>query len=121
MSNPLTDYQGLPPYQQIKPEHVQPAIENVLAHNRARLKEILTDQENYSWAILISPEQLAVLSQFRAVFAQLGQAGVVSFAKGFVVHHRVQMTYRRPGLIEFVLNVFQRGYQCDPAIIFLAG
>ena len=55
MSNPLTDYQGLPPYQQIKPEHVQPAIENVLAHNRARLKEILTDQENYSWATLISP------------------------------------------------------------------
>ena len=54
MSNPLTDYQGLPPYQQIKPEHVQPAIENVLAHNRARLKEI-TDQENYSWATLISP------------------------------------------------------------------
>ena len=55
MSNPLTDYQGLPPYQQIKPEHVQPAIENVLTHNRARLNEILTGQKNFSWATLISP------------------------------------------------------------------
>jgi len=55
MSNPLTDYQGLPPYQQIKPEHVQPAIENVLAHNRARLSEILAGQEQYSWDNLVKP------------------------------------------------------------------
>ncbi|EGP01819.1 oligopeptidase A, partial [Pasteurella multocida subsp. multocida str. Anand1_goat] len=30
MSNPLLSFEGLPPFSQIKPEHVQPAVENLI-------------------------------------------------------------------------------------------
>ncbi len=55
MSNPLLDYQHLPPYQQIKPEHVQPAIETVLAGNREALSKILAANKIYTWDTLLQP------------------------------------------------------------------
>jgi oligopeptidase A len=54
MSNPLLDYQHLPPYQQIKPEHVEPAIETVLADNRTQLAKLLAAEE-YTWDTLLQP------------------------------------------------------------------
>jgi oligopeptidase A len=54
MSNPLLDYQHLPPYQQIKPEHVEPAIDTVLADNREQLTKLLA-AEKYTWDTLLQP------------------------------------------------------------------
>ena len=41
MSNPLLDSHDLPSFSQIRPEHVEPAVRQVLDENRARLDEIL--------------------------------------------------------------------------------
>ncbi|MEJ2060789.1 MAG: M3 family metallopeptidase, partial [Gammaproteobacteria bacterium] len=54
MSNPLLEMQGLPPFSAIRPEHVEPAIDQVLADNRRAVDEILARGE-YSWTGLIEP------------------------------------------------------------------
>ena len=41
VSNPLLEYQGLPAYSDIRPEHVAPAVRRVLAENRAALDAVL--------------------------------------------------------------------------------
>ena len=55
MSNPLLTMSGLPPFSQITPEHVEPAIDTVLAENRRTLQELLDANRDYSWANLIQP------------------------------------------------------------------
>lgn len=44
-SNPLLQDFDLPPYSSIRPEHVQPAIETVLADNRAAIAALLEQQD----------------------------------------------------------------------------
>jgi len=41
--NPLLDFSGLPRFAQIQPEHVAPAIEKLLAENRALIARLLAD------------------------------------------------------------------------------
>ena len=41
--NPLLDFTGLPRFAEIKPEHVAPAIEQLLAENRALIARLLSD------------------------------------------------------------------------------
>jgi len=41
--NPLLDFAGLPRFAEIKPEHVAPAIEQLLAENRALIVRLLSD------------------------------------------------------------------------------
>lgn len=54
MSNPLLQDFDLPPYSQIKPEHVEPAIDQILADNRAAIAALLeTQQNNPSWSGLV--------------------------------------------------------------------
>ncbi len=55
MSNPLLEMEGLPPFRHILPEHVEPAIDTVLAGNRARLQELLTQQGPATWDSLVQP------------------------------------------------------------------
>jgi oligopeptidase A len=53
-NNPLLQPYDLPPFSAIRPEHVQPAIEQILADNRAGIQKILADQgENPTWAGLV--------------------------------------------------------------------
>ena len=50
-NNPLLQPYDLPPFSAIRPEHVQPAIEQILADNRAGIKKILADQgQKPTWA-----------------------------------------------------------------------
>ena len=42
MTNPLLGWDTLPPFAHIKPEHVEPAVDEVLAENRAALKHLAT-------------------------------------------------------------------------------
>ncbi|MDH4610625.1 oligopeptidase A [Pseudomonas sp. BN102] len=46
LSNPLLQDFDLPPYSSIRPEHVQPAIETVLADNRAAIAALLEQQDS---------------------------------------------------------------------------
>ncbi|GAB6067038.1 oligopeptidase A [Methylothermus subterraneus] len=54
MSNPLLEAYELPPFARIRPEHVEPAIDQILAENRARIAELLRTP-NYTWDNLIRP------------------------------------------------------------------
>ncbi len=51
--NPLIDYTGLPPFSEIRPEHVQPAVEQLIAAGRARIEEVLA-KGDFSWAGLVA-------------------------------------------------------------------
>jgi len=55
MDNPLLQQQGLPAFSQIKPEHIEPAVDQVLAENRAWLAERLKDATPPTWDNLIYP------------------------------------------------------------------
>ena len=53
--NPLLTMTGLPPFQHIKPEHVEPALKSLIQSNREQLEKLLKDNEHYSWDNLIQP------------------------------------------------------------------
>ncbi|MFG0586376.1 oligopeptidase A [Pseudomonas sp. zjy_9] len=53
-NNPLLQDFDLPPYSQIKPEHVEPAVEQILADSRVAIAELLERQQaNPSWDGLV--------------------------------------------------------------------
>ena len=54
MSNPLLESHELPPFAAIRPEHVEPAIRQVLDQNRATLQQLL-DSQARTWATLVVP------------------------------------------------------------------
>ncbi|MDH5600653.1 MAG: M3 family metallopeptidase, partial [Gammaproteobacteria bacterium] len=53
--NPLLTMTGLPPFQHIKPEHVEPALQTLIQSNREQLERLLKDNDHYSWDNLIQP------------------------------------------------------------------
>ena len=55
MNNPLLDTSSLPRFDEIKPEHVVPAIEKVIADHRARLDELLDTSIQPDIDSLVSP------------------------------------------------------------------
>ena len=55
MTNPLLDQNGLPPFSKIKPEHVKPAIETLLAESRQLVEQLLQQNSQYSWDNLVEP------------------------------------------------------------------
>ena len=55
MPNPLLTMTGLPPFSAIRPEHVEAAIDTLLADNRAAIAKLLVGGEPYTWANLMQP------------------------------------------------------------------
>ena len=53
--NPLLDFSGLPRFAEIKPEHVAPAIEQLLAENRALVARLLADDAPPIWDDFVLP------------------------------------------------------------------
>ena len=53
-ANPLIDYEGLPPFSRITADHVEPAVDEVLASVRSRIEALLTDGR-FTWNELIAP------------------------------------------------------------------
>ncbi|OFZ67853.1 MAG: oligopeptidase A [Betaproteobacteria bacterium RBG_16_56_24] len=53
--NPLLDFTGLPRFAEIKPEHVAPAIEQLLAENRALIARLLSESAPPTWQDFIVP------------------------------------------------------------------
>ncbi|MGR5469896.1 oligopeptidase A, partial [Vibrio astriarenae] len=55
MSNPLLTFTDLPPFSQIKPEHIKPAVEQAIADCRTKVDEVLKGNANPTWASVIAP------------------------------------------------------------------
>jgi len=56
MSNPLLSDFDLPPWSAIKPCHVEPAIDSILAENRKAIDELLQNQPHPpTWQSLVQP------------------------------------------------------------------
>jgi oligopeptidase A len=55
MSNPLLANTELPLFSQIKPEHVEPAIDQLLSEARATVENCLNATTDYTWKNLIEP------------------------------------------------------------------
>jgi oligopeptidase A len=55
MTNPLLNMQGLPPFSQIKAEHIVPAIEEVLKENRSQMANLIDTVRPYTWNNFIQP------------------------------------------------------------------
>jgi oligopeptidase A len=54
-NNPLLDLSGLPRFSAIRPEHVRPAIDAVLADNRRQREALLARGSGYTWDNLVQP------------------------------------------------------------------
>ncbi len=53
--NPLLDFTGLPKFEQIKPEHVAPAIDELLSECRSLIARLLEDSEPPTWDNFVLP------------------------------------------------------------------
>jgi len=53
-TNPLLDFSDLPHFRAIRPEHVTPAVDRVIAENRAARERLLA-QSTYSWDNFAQP------------------------------------------------------------------
>ncbi|WP_394202705.1 oligopeptidase A [Shewanella waksmanii] len=55
MSNPLLRGSELPLFSEIKPEHIQAAVEQGIAECRQKIDEVLANQAGFTWENLIAP------------------------------------------------------------------
>jgi oligopeptidase A len=55
MSNPLLTFTDLPPFSQIKPEHVKPAVEQAIDACRAKIDAVLEGNSNPTWDNVVAP------------------------------------------------------------------
>lgn len=75
--NPLLARDGLPAFDRILPEHIEPAIDYQLAHNRACINELLTATDDYTWDnTLQSLEELD--DQLNRVWSPVGHLHAVA-------------------------------------------
>ncbi|MEJ2652072.1 MAG: oligopeptidase A [Gammaproteobacteria bacterium] len=76
MSNPLLTLRGLPPFTAIRPEHVEPAIDEILHDNRAAIARLLSGQQAYTWVSLVEPlEEMA--DRLRRAWSPVGHMNSV--------------------------------------------
>jgi oligopeptidase A len=76
VSNPLLELDSLPAFDRIRAAHARPALERVLAENRARLAE-LTSQRHPTFASLVAPvEELAY--RLSRVFSPIAHLNAVA-------------------------------------------
>ncbi|HUW27165.1 MAG TPA: M3 family metallopeptidase [Sulfuriferula sp.] len=53
--NPLLDFSALPRFSQIKPEHVTPAVDALLAENKALVEQLANAAEAPTWQTFVQP------------------------------------------------------------------
>ena len=76
MTNPLLNMRGLPPFNAIRPEHAEPAVDEVLRDNRAAIARIVGNRQAYTWTNLVEPlEDLA--DRLRRVWSPVGHMNSV--------------------------------------------
>ena len=73
MTNPLLEAHTLPPFSAIKPEHIEPAIRQLIDEGRAQLQNLLESLTTITWDNLVAPieEQSDKLDQAWAPISHL--------------------------------------------------
>ncbi|MGE5522690.1 MAG: M3 family metallopeptidase [Rhodospirillaceae bacterium] len=74
--NPLLDFAGLPRFADFKPEYVTPAVDTLLAENRALIERLVADNGPVSWASFVQPLEDANERLSRA-WGQVGHLNAV--------------------------------------------
>lgn len=74
--NPLLDFSGLPRFAEIKPEHVTPAVDELLDRNRALTAQLLADTTSPTWDNFVQPFEDAHEHLSRA-WGQVGHLNMV--------------------------------------------
>ena len=100
--NPLLDFSGLPRFDLIKPEHVTPAIDTLLAQSRAVVASLEAPSADVSWDNFVAPLENAT--------ELLGRAwGIVSHLNNVVDTPELRATYNdnQPKVTEFWTAVAQ--------------
>jgi oligopeptidase A len=95
-SNPLLDFSDLPRFDAIKPEHVTPAVDTLLAQGRDVIAQLEASTAPATWDNFVEPLENAT--------EQLGRAwGVVGHLNGVVDTPELRATYNenQPKLTEF--------------------
>ncbi len=59
MSNPLLDHTDLPPFPDLEPAHVLPAVRTALAENRHRLEQLLADETTDAESLIVPLEEMS--------------------------------------------------------------
>ncbi len=55
MQNPLLTFTDLPPFSKIKPEHIQPAVEQMIQNCRTAIETVLQNKETPTWDNICAP------------------------------------------------------------------
>jgi len=95
-SNPLLDFSNLPRFDRIRPEHVTPAIEQLIAHAREVVQQLEAPAENVSWDSFVVPLEEST--------EQLGRAwGVVNHLNHVMDSPELRAAYNenQPKVTEF--------------------
>lgn len=58
MDNPLLVFDQLPPFSRIEPDQVEPALDQLLTHNRERIANLLEPSREPTWANLVYPIEI---------------------------------------------------------------
>ena len=79
--NPLLAFDGLPAFHRVHPEHVEPAIDSVLAEARATLARLVEASDTYTWAELVAPLEVQ-LDRLARVWAPVRHLHAVASGEG---------------------------------------
>ncbi|MGZ5140779.1 MAG: oligopeptidase A, partial [Burkholderiales bacterium] len=74
--NPLLDFSGLPRFSELKPEHVSPAVDTLLAENRALVERLAAADVPPTWEAFVEPMEDANERLGRA-WGQVGHLNAV--------------------------------------------
>ncbi len=55
MANPLLEQHLLPPFSTITPDHVEPAITQIIERNKERIDALVASNDHYTWENLLQP------------------------------------------------------------------
>lgn len=55
--NPLLDFSGLPRFEEVRPSHVTPAMDELLAENRALIENLAQDPASPTWENFVQPTE----------------------------------------------------------------
>jgi oligopeptidase A len=94
--NPLLDFSGLPRFDAIQPEHVTPAIDDLLAKSRAVVEQLQAPSDSVTWDSFVTPLENAT--------ELLGRAwGIVSHLNNVVDTPELRAVYNenQPKVTEF--------------------
>jgi oligopeptidase A len=58
LKNELLEMEGLPRFSTIKPEMIEPAIDELLAENRQQIKQLLESGQAHTWKSLVEPLEM---------------------------------------------------------------